>query len=163
MTGSPLHGKTAEQKRAIARDDFPRDNGIEHGHAFSLDGHVAVLRSRRFVLLAPRFFRRQRCRWDMPSTRHSGPSSRFGLAKSGSGACAAARSLLIDRRGISVAMVFGQRGLPDFFAHGAYKGLSRVEENPAQILRTFEQAFWSMGGETLNSVVESAPWSLGSS
>jgi hypothetical protein len=57
--------------------------------------------------------------------------------------------ILIDRRGISVAMVFGQRGLPDFFAHGAYKGLSRVEENPTQILRTFEQAFWSMGGETL--------------
>jgi hypothetical protein len=57
--------------------------------------------------------------------------------------------IVIDRRGISVAMVFGQRGLPDFFAHGAYKGLSRVEENPAQILRTFEQAFWSMGGETL--------------
>jgi len=57
--------------------------------------------------------------------------------------------IVIDRRGISVAMVFGQRGLPDFFAHGAYKGLSRVEENPTQILRTFEQAFWSMGGETL--------------
>ena len=55
----------------------------------------------------------------------------------------------VDRRGISVALVFGQRGLPDFFAHGSYKGLSRIEENPTQILRTFEKAFWSMGGETL--------------
>ncbi len=57
--------------------------------------------------------------------------------------------ITIDRRGISVAMVFGRRGLPDFFAHGAYSGLSRIEENPTQILRTFEKAFWSMGGETL--------------
>ena len=57
--------------------------------------------------------------------------------------------ITVDRRGISVAMVFGTRGLPDFFAHGAYKGLSRIEENPTQILRTFEKAFWSMGGETL--------------
>ena len=57
--------------------------------------------------------------------------------------------ITVDRRGISIALVFGQRGLPDFFAHGAYTGLSRIEENPTQILRTFEQAFWSMGGETL--------------
>ncbi len=57
--------------------------------------------------------------------------------------------ITVDRRGISIALVFGQRGLPDFFAHGAYKGLSRIEENPTQILRTFEKAFWSMGGETL--------------
>ena len=57
--------------------------------------------------------------------------------------------ITVDRRGISVALVFGQRGLPDFFAHGAYQGLSRIEENPTQILRTFEKAFWSMGGETL--------------
>lgn len=57
--------------------------------------------------------------------------------------------ITIDRKGISVAMAFGDRGLPDFFAHGAWKGLTRVKANPAQILRTFEQAFWSMGGETL--------------
>ena len=57
--------------------------------------------------------------------------------------------ITVDRRGISIALVFGQRGLPDFFAHGAYKGLSRIEENPTQILRTFEKACWSMGGETL--------------
>ena len=57
--------------------------------------------------------------------------------------------IVVDRRGISVAMAFGQRGLPDFFAHGAYQGLKRVTENPTQILRTFEHAFWSMGGETL--------------
>ena len=57
--------------------------------------------------------------------------------------------ITVDRRGVSVAMTFGQRGLPDFFAHGAFKGLRRVEENPTQIMRTFEQAFWSMGGETL--------------
>ena len=54
-----------------------------------------------------------------------------------------------DTRGVSIAMAFGRRGLPDFFAHGAYKGLGRIEENPTQILRTFEKAFWSMGGETL--------------
>ena len=58
--------------------------------------------------------------------------------------------IVIDRRGISVAMVFGQRGLPDFFAHGAYKGLSRVEENPARkSCAPLSKAFWSMGGETL--------------
>ena len=57
--------------------------------------------------------------------------------------------ITVDRRGISVAMAFGRRGLPDFFAHGAYQRLVRVEENPTQILRTFEKAFWSMGGESL--------------
>lgn len=57
--------------------------------------------------------------------------------------------ITVDRRGVSVAMAFGRRGLPDFFAHGAHGPLSRVEEQPTQILRTFEQAFWSMGGETL--------------
>ena len=57
--------------------------------------------------------------------------------------------ITVDRRGVSVAMAFGQRGLPDFFAHGTFKDLRRVEENPTQIMRTFEQAFWSMGGETL--------------
>jgi hypothetical protein len=57
--------------------------------------------------------------------------------------------VVVDRRGISLAAAFGDRGLPDFFAHGAYRGIKRVEENPTQILRTFEQAFWSMGGETL--------------
>ncbi len=57
--------------------------------------------------------------------------------------------IAVDHRGISVALAFGRRGLPDFFAHGAYQGLSRIQENPTQILRTFEQAFWSMGGETL--------------
>lgn len=57
--------------------------------------------------------------------------------------------VVVDRRGISVAAAFGDRGLPDFFAHGAYRGIQRIEENPTQILRTFEQAFWSMGGETL--------------
>ena len=57
--------------------------------------------------------------------------------------------LLIDREGVSVAMAFGQRGLPDFFAHGTYSTPRRIKENPQQILRTFEKAFWSMGGETL--------------
>ena len=57
--------------------------------------------------------------------------------------------LVVDRKGVSIAMAFGERGLPDFFAHGAFKDLRRVEENPTQIMRTFEQAFWSMGGETL--------------
>lgn len=57
--------------------------------------------------------------------------------------------IVADRRGVSIAMAFGDRGLPDFFAHGAYAGLVRIPENPTQILRTFEQAFWSMGGETL--------------
>ena len=57
--------------------------------------------------------------------------------------------ITVDRRGISVANAFGQRGLPDFIAHGAYSPIRRIEENPQQILRTFEQAFWSMGGETL--------------
>ncbi len=57
--------------------------------------------------------------------------------------------ITVDRRGISVANAFGERGLPDFIAHGAYSPIRRIEENPQQILRTFEQAFWSMGGETL--------------
>lgn len=57
--------------------------------------------------------------------------------------------ITVDRRGITVAMAFGNRGLPDFFAHGAWKGLSRIPANPTQIMTTFEQAFWSMGGETL--------------
>lgn len=57
--------------------------------------------------------------------------------------------ILADRRGISIAMAFGRRGLPDFFAHGAHNGIRRVKDNPTQILRTFEKAFWSMGGETL--------------
>ena len=57
--------------------------------------------------------------------------------------------IVANTRGISVAMAFGRRGLPDFFAHGAFTGVTRVEENPTQILRSFEQAFWSMGGETL--------------
>ena len=57
--------------------------------------------------------------------------------------------LVIDRKGLSIAMAFGERGLPDFFAHGAYSLPKRIEENPQQILRTFEKAFWSMGGETL--------------
>ena len=57
--------------------------------------------------------------------------------------------LVIDRKGLSIAMAFGQRGLPDFFAHGAYSLPKRIKENPQQILRTFEKAFWSLGGETL--------------
>ena len=57
--------------------------------------------------------------------------------------------LVIDRKGLSIAMAFGERGLPDFFAHGAYSLPKRIEDNPQQILRTFEKAFWSMGGETL--------------
>ena len=39
--------------------------------------------------------------------------------------------------------------MPDFFSHGAYSLPKRIKENPQQILRTFEKAFWSMGGETL--------------
>lgn len=57
--------------------------------------------------------------------------------------------ITVDRRGMSIANAFGSRGLPDFFAHGRYSLPKRVEDNPQQILRTFEQAFWSMGGETL--------------
>ena len=57
--------------------------------------------------------------------------------------------ITVDRRGLSVALAFGQRGLPDFFAHGRYSLPRRIEDNPQQILRTFEKAFWSMGGETL--------------
>ncbi|MBK12913.1 MAG: hypothetical protein CL849_05220 [Crocinitomicaceae bacterium] len=57
--------------------------------------------------------------------------------------------LVVDRKGISIAMAFGERGLPDFFAHGTYTMPSRIEANPQQILQTFEKAFWSMGGETL--------------
>lgn len=57
--------------------------------------------------------------------------------------------ITVDRRGLSVALAFGERGLPDFFAHGRYSLPRRIEDNPQQILRTFEKAFWSMGGETL--------------
>lgn len=57
--------------------------------------------------------------------------------------------LVVDRRGLSIAVAFGERGLPDFFAHGAYSTPKTIPDNPQQILRTFEQAFWSMGGETL--------------
>ena len=57
--------------------------------------------------------------------------------------------ITVDRRGMSISNAFGARGLPDFFAHGRYSLPQRIEENPQQILRTFEQAFWSMGGETL--------------
>lgn len=57
--------------------------------------------------------------------------------------------ITIDDRGLTVALAFGQRGLPDFFAHGAYSLPKRIVPNPQQILRTFEQAFWSMGGETI--------------
>lgn len=57
--------------------------------------------------------------------------------------------LVVDRKGISIAMAFGERGLPDFFAHGTYRMPSRIETNPQQILQTFEKAFWSMGGETI--------------
>ena len=57
--------------------------------------------------------------------------------------------ITVDRKGLSVALAFGQRGLPDFFAHGTYRLPSKIQENPQQILRTFEKAFWSMGGETL--------------
>lgn len=57
--------------------------------------------------------------------------------------------ITVDRKGLSIALAFGQRGLPDFFAHGTYRLPSKIQENPQQILRTFEKAFWSMGGETL--------------
>ncbi|MED5336050.1 MAG: hypothetical protein VX880_07020, partial [Bacteroidota bacterium] len=57
--------------------------------------------------------------------------------------------LVVDRKGVSIAMAFGERGLPDFFAHGTYSLPQRIKENPQQILRTFESAFWSLGGETL--------------
>ena len=57
--------------------------------------------------------------------------------------------LVVDRKGVSIAMAFGERGLPDFFAHGTYSLPQRIKENPRQILRTFESAFWSLGGETL--------------
>ena len=57
--------------------------------------------------------------------------------------------LVLDSKGISIAMAFGERGLPDFFAHGTYKMPARIEANPQQILQTFERAFWSMGGETI--------------
>lgn len=57
--------------------------------------------------------------------------------------------ITVDRKGLSIALAFGQRGLPDFFAHGTYRLPSKIQENPQQILRTFETAFWSMGGETL--------------
>ena len=57
--------------------------------------------------------------------------------------------ITVDHKGLSVALAFGQRGLPDFFAHGTYRLPSKIQENPQQILRTFEKAFWSMGGETL--------------
>ena len=57
--------------------------------------------------------------------------------------------LVVDRKGISIAMAFGERGLPEFFAHGTYRMPSRIETNPQQILQTFEKAFWSMGGETI--------------
>ena len=57
--------------------------------------------------------------------------------------------LVVDRKGVSIAMAFGERGLPDFFAHGTYALPQRIKENPQQILRTFESAFWSLGGETL--------------
>lgn len=57
--------------------------------------------------------------------------------------------IVVDRKGLSIAMAFGERGLPDFFAHGVYSAPKTIPDNPQQILRTFEQAFWSMGGETL--------------
>ena len=57
--------------------------------------------------------------------------------------------IVVNRKGISIALAFGQRGLPDFFAHGSYNAPKRIQENPQQILRTFERAFWSLGGETL--------------
>ena len=57
--------------------------------------------------------------------------------------------LVVDRKGISIANAFGERGLPDFFAHGTYSMPTRIKANPQQILQTFEKAFWSMGGETL--------------
>jgi hypothetical protein len=57
--------------------------------------------------------------------------------------------LVVDRKGVSIAMAFGERGLPDFFAHGTYSLPQRIKETPQQILRTFESAFWSLGGETL--------------
>lgn len=57
--------------------------------------------------------------------------------------------LVVDRKGIRIANAFGERGLPDFFAHGTYSMPTRIEANPQQILQTFEKAFWSMGGETL--------------
>ena len=56
--------------------------------------------------------------------------------------------LVVDRKGVSIAMAFGERGLPDFFAHGTYSLPKRIKETPQQILRTFESAFWSLGGET---------------
>jgi len=57
--------------------------------------------------------------------------------------------LMVDRKGLSIALAFGRRGVPDFFAHGAYSFPRRIKENPQQIMRTFEKAFWSMGGETI--------------
>ena len=57
--------------------------------------------------------------------------------------------IVVNRKGMSIALAFGQRGLPDFFAHGRYSAPKRIQENPQQILRTFEKAFWSLGGETL--------------
>jgi len=57
--------------------------------------------------------------------------------------------IVVNRKGMSIALAFGQRGLPDFFAHGRYNTPKRIQENPQQILRTFEKAFWSLGGETL--------------
>jgi len=57
--------------------------------------------------------------------------------------------LMVDRKGLSIALAFGRRGVPDFFAHEAYSFPRRIKENPQQIMRTFEKAFWSMGGETI--------------
>ena len=66
--------------------------------------------------------------------------------------------LVIDRKGLSIAMAFGERGLPDFFAHGAYSLPKRIVDNPQQILRTFEKAFWSVGAKRCSSPAASARW-----
>jgi len=57
--------------------------------------------------------------------------------------------IVINPSGISVAMLFGSRGLPDTFAHGSFGPMERLRLDPTKFMQTFDHAFWSLGGATL--------------
>ena len=65
------------------------------------------------------------------------------------------REVLVVAAGVSIAMAFGERGLPDFCPRDLFPAAAD-QGKPAANLRTFESAFWSLGGETLQFSAASA-------
>ncbi len=57
--------------------------------------------------------------------------------------------IVISERGLSVAMLFGERGLPDTFSHGSFGSMERLHLDPRKLMQSFDHAFWSLGGATV--------------